>query len=93
MTRAKTEPPTDAAAEGEIDRDQLVSFVERVERLHEERAALGDDLKQVFAEIKASGYDPKTVKAVVKIRKAGEDEWTEATERVDTYLRVLKAER
>lgn len=91
MSRARTAPPTEAAAEGEIDREQLVSFVERVERLHEERADLADDLKQVFAEIKASGYDPKTVKAVVRIRKAGEEEWEEASERVDIYLRALKA--
>jgi uncharacterized protein (UPF0335 family) len=54
--------------EGVVAADQLRLFVERVERLHEERKALGEDLRDVYAEAKANGYDTKIMKEIVRLR-------------------------
>lgn len=61
------------SAASAIARDQLASFVERIERLEEEKAAIADDIKAVYAEAKANGFGTKTLRAVIRIRKQGID--------------------
>lgn len=69
--------------------DQLRSFVERAERLHEEREGLAGDLRDLFAEAKGSGFCTKTIKAVLKIRKQDRSERQEAEAILETYLAAL----
>lgn len=69
--------------------DQLRSFVERVERLEEEKATIATDIKEVFIEAKSAGYDTKIIKKVLAIRKMDRDEYLEQQALIDTYCGAL----
>ena len=68
---------------------QLRSLIERIERLEEEKKALADDIKEVFAEAKANGFDTKTMRQVIKIRKMESAERQEQEAMLDLYLHAL----
>ena len=70
-------------------KDQLRAFIERVERLEEEKKALADDIRDVFAEAKGNGFDVKALRAVIKLRKQNADERREHETIVETYLHAL----
>jgi uncharacterized protein (UPF0335 family) len=70
--------------------DTLLSYVERYERLTEELDALGEDRKEVMAEAKATGYDTKTIRRAIAIRKMGLEAYLEADGILDTYLEAIK---
>lgn len=72
-----------------VSRDHLRAFVERIERLNEEKQTIADDIKNVYGESKAMGFDPKAIRKVVAIRKKGEDKWREEESILDTYLAAL----
>ena len=74
---------------GGIAADRLKSFVERIERLEEERRALGNDIKEVYAEAKGTGFDTKALRTIVRLRKLDTDERREQQEVLDTYLHAL----
>jgi uncharacterized protein (UPF0335 family) len=74
---------------GGIAGAQLKSFIERIERLEEERRALGEDIKEVYAEAKGSGFEPKIMRQIIKIRKMGKDEHDEQESLLDVYKRAL----
>jgi uncharacterized protein (UPF0335 family) len=65
---------------------QLVLFAERIERLIEDRSAINDDIKDVKAEAKANGYDPKILMQVIKIRAMDRHTYIEQRTILDTYL-------
>jgi uncharacterized protein (UPF0335 family) len=69
--------------------DQLRAFVQRIERLEEEKAALAEDLREVYAEAKSFGFDVKALRAVVRLRKQDEDKRREADLILATYLHAL----
>ena len=73
---------------GQAD-DRLRLLVERVERLEEEKKAVGDDIKDVYAEAKAVGYDPKIMRQIVRLRKMKPDDRREMEEILDLYKRAL----
>lgn len=77
------------AQPGGIARDQLRSIIERIEKLEEEKKALADDIKDVYAEAKANGYDTKTLRQVVRLRKQDSSEREEAETLLDLYLHAL----
>lgn len=68
---------------------QLKSFVERIERLEEEKAALMEDIKEVYGEAKAFGLDAKALKKVVKLRSMDADKRSEEEEILLTYMLAL----
>jgi uncharacterized protein (UPF0335 family) len=70
-------------------KDQLKSIVERIERLEEEKQALADDIKEVYAEAKANGFDTKILRTVVRIRKQDSNERQEQEALLDLYLHAL----
>ena len=70
-------------------KDHLKAFVERVERLEEEKKALSDDIRDVYAEANANGFDVKALRQVVKLRKQDVDERKEQEEILETYLQAL----
>jgi uncharacterized protein (UPF0335 family) len=74
---------------GGVSTGQLRSLVERIERLEEEKAALSADVREVYAEAKANGYDPKIMRQVVRIRKMDGNERAEQEALLDTYLAAL----
>ena len=72
-----------------IAADQLRSFIERIERLEEEKAALSSDIREVYAELKGTGFEPKTVREIVRLRKLDSNELLEQEALLDTYKSAL----
>ncbi len=70
-------------------KDHLKAFVERVERLEEEKKALADDVRDVYAEAKADGFDVKAMRTVVRLRKLDVNERKEQEAILETYLHAL----
>ena len=68
---------------------KLKSFVERIERLEEEQAALAEDKREVYAEAKGEGFDTKTLRRVVRLRKLETQERREQAELLDTYGKAV----
>jgi len=87
MTDTQTTPAT--APTGPIAHDQLRSIIERIERLEEEKAALVADIKEVYAEAKGNGFDTKSLRQVVRIRKQDKAERQEAEAILELYLHAL----
>ena len=74
---------------GTIARDQLRAFIERIERLEEEKANLLADIREVYAEAKAMGFDPKIMRKVISLRKMDVEKRQEEDFVLDTYLNAL----
>src|SRR5689334_25078769 len=70
-------------------KDQLKSIIERIERLEEEKKAISDDIRDVYAESKGNGYDVKALRAVVRLRKQDKDERVEYEAVLETYMHAL----
>jgi uncharacterized protein (UPF0335 family) len=70
-------------------KDHLRAFIERIERLEEEKKAIADDISDVYAEAKANGYDNKALRTVVRLRKQDIAERKEQQAILDTYLNAL----
>ena len=68
---------------------QLKAIVERIERLEEEKSALGADIKEVYAEAKANGFDTKILRKVIALRKKDTVEREEEQAMIDLYLNAL----
>jgi len=81
------QPISDAAAG--FAKEQLKAFIERIERLEEEKKAIADDIKDVFAEAKGNGFDAKALREILKIRKQDADERSEHEAIVDLYMQAL----
>lgn len=72
-----------------VARDQLRAIIERIEKLEEEKQAIADDIKEVYAEAKSNGYDTKTLRQVVRLRKQDSAERQEQEALLDLYLHAL----
>jgi uncharacterized protein (UPF0335 family) len=68
---------------------QLRAFIERVERLEEEKKTIADDIKEVYAEMKGTGFDTKAVRAIIRLRKQDQAERQEAEAILDLYMAAL----
>ncbi|MCB1482614.1 MAG: DUF2312 domain-containing protein [Rhodobiaceae bacterium] len=76
-------------ADTTIAREQLKSIIERIERLEEEKQAIAGDIRDVYAEAKANGYDAKTLRKVVRLRKQDSDQREEEEAMLALYLHAL----
>ncbi len=74
---------------GHNSNGQLKAFVERVERLEEEKKALAEYIREVYAEAKGNGFDTKALRTVVRLRKIEKEEAVEAKAILDTYLTAI----
>lgn len=72
-----------------VARDQLKAFVERIERLEEEKATIATDIKDVYLEAKGTGFDTKVLKKIIAIRKQDRDEYMEQQRIIETYAKAL----
>jgi uncharacterized protein (UPF0335 family) len=70
-------------------KDQLRSYVERVERLEEEKAALAGDIRDLFAQAKSAGFDTKALRTVIKLRKQDAAERRDQEAVIATYMHAL----
>jgi uncharacterized protein (UPF0335 family) len=76
-------------AEGTVAADQLRLFIERIERLEEEKKGIADDIKDVYSEAKSNGYDTKTMRAVVRLRRLEAHTRQEMDALLETYRSAL----
>ena len=80
----------DAAFQTEsVAADQLKSFIERIERLEEEKAALAGDIKEVFLEAKGNGFDTKAMRKILSLRKKDHAERQEEEAILELYMQAL----
>jgi uncharacterized protein (UPF0335 family) len=79
----KDEPATKFA------KDALKAIIERIERLEEEKKAISDDIRDVYAEAKGNGYDVKALRTIISLRKADPNERAEAETILETYMQAL----
>jgi uncharacterized protein (UPF0335 family) len=89
QVEAFSDRQTGAADAHGLARDQLRAFVERIERLEEEKKEIADDIKDIYGEAKSMGYDTKVLRKVISIRKQDKDERMEQEAILDTYLHAL----
>jgi uncharacterized protein (UPF0335 family) len=76
-------------AEGNVAADQLRLFIERVERLEEEKKGVADDVRDVYSEAKSQGYDTKIMRQIVRLRKMSQQDRQEMEAILDTYKTAL----
>lgn len=76
-------------AVGGVETTKLKSYIERIERLEEDKAGIAADVRDVFAEAKSNGFDTKTMRQVLKLRKMKANDRTEAEYMLDLYKRAL----
>ncbi|WP_342363593.1 DUF2312 domain-containing protein [Terrarubrum flagellatum] len=69
--------------------DELKQFVERIERLEEEKAGIASDIKEVFAELKGRGFDSKAIRAIIRLRKKDRAERQEEEAILELYMQAL----
>ena len=69
--------------------DQLKAFIERIERLEEEKAGIAGDIKDVYAEAKGNGFDVKALRTIVRMRKQDANERAEQETILETYMQAL----
>jgi uncharacterized protein (UPF0335 family) len=74
---------------GGIAGDRLKSFIERIERLEEEKRVLTEDIKEVYAEAKGTGFDTKIMRQIIRLRKRDKDDLDEEETLLDVYKRAL----
>ena len=72
-----------------VSAEQLRQFIERIERLEEEKRGFADDIKDVYAEAKSTGFDSKTMRAIVRLRKMEKHHRDEADALMETYRKAL----
>jgi uncharacterized protein (UPF0335 family) len=77
---------------GGIAAERLRSFIERIERLEEEKAALAADIREVYAEAKSTGFDVKTMRQVIRLRKLDRDDREAQEHLLDLYKQALGLE-
>jgi uncharacterized protein (UPF0335 family) len=86
-------PATAAAAKEQpatrFAKDQLKAIIERIERLEEDKKATSDDIRDVYAEAKGTGFDPKALRTIVRLRKQDTDERREEQAVLETYMHAL----
>src|ERR1051326_619202 len=70
--------------------EHLLAFVQRIERMHEEKKEIEDDLRDIYKEAKTTGFDTKAIKDIVKLRRRDPDEVQEADAIISTYLRAIE---
>lgn len=74
---------------GSISGDYLKGYIERIERLEEEKATIGADIRDVYAESKGNGFDPKIMRQIIKQRKLDKSELEEQETLLDLYKHAL----
>ena len=72
-----------------MDKEQLLSIIERIEKLNVDAAAVAADIKEIYNEAKSAGYDPKYIRQMIKLRKMDKDEVYENDELTQMYRKLL----
>jgi uncharacterized protein (UPF0335 family) len=89
MTVAAHAEATASPVKGNVAAAELKQFIERIERLEEEKKAISDDIRDVFAEMKGRGFEVKAVRQIIKIRKQDASERQEQEAILEVYMQAL----
>jgi len=81
-----------AETSGEISSERLKSFIKRIEKLEEDKAAISEDLKEVYAEAKGTGFDTKIIRKIISLRKLEVEQRREMDELLDLYKSAIGME-
>ena len=87
--RVVDDEPADMTGPQSIAAGQLRAFIERIERLDEEKKTIADDIKEVFAEAKGTGFDVKAMRAIIRLRKKDQAEREEEQAMLELYMSAL----
>lgn len=88
MNAHSASPKDDVASSG-VAAEELKQFIERIERLEEEKAGIAGDIKEVMAELKGRGFDTKAVRTILRIRKQDHSERQEQEAILELYMQAL----
>lgn len=77
---------------GGVSGARLRSFIQRIEKLEEDKAAVGEDLKEVYAEAKGTGYDTKIIRQIIRLRKVEVEKRRETEELLELYMSAIGME-
>jgi len=89
MTYPQNHDDDDMLDTSQVAADELRLLIERAERLEEEKKGIADDIKDVMAEAKGRGYDPKAIRSILRIRKKKKEEWQEEQAIQEVYMQAL----
>lgn len=87
--QAESQTQEQAKDVGGVAGERLRKFIERVERLEEEKAALAEDIKEVYAEAKGVGFDTKTMRKIISLRKMDHEKRRESEELLELYKTAI----
>lgn len=76
----------------EVSSERIKSFIQRIEELEEQKTSVTDDIKDVYAEIKSTGFDQKIIRQIVKLRKQDVEKRREAAELLELYMSSIGME-
>jgi len=79
----------DTISSDSVAQDQLRAFIERIERMEEEKKAISDDIKEIYAEAKGNGFDTKVLRQIIRIRKQDANERAEQEALLELYMAAL----
>ncbi|GJE54724.1 MULTISPECIES: DUF2312 domain-containing protein [Methylobacterium] len=89
MSENPTSKSADVSSSEGVAADELRQFIERIERLEEEKAGIGGDIKEVFQELRGRGFDVKAVRTLIRMRKKDHSERQEEEAILDLYMQAL----
>jgi uncharacterized protein (UPF0335 family) len=92
MADGTTSNETSTEKVGGIAAEALQQYVDRIERLEEEKKALSEDIKQVYSEAKATGFDIKILRKIISLRRVADHDRKEQEELIEVYMRALGME-
>jgi uncharacterized protein (UPF0335 family) len=72
-----------------VNKDQLMQFIERIERLEEDKKAISDDIKDIYTEAKSSGYESKIIRKIVSLRRKTKEQRQEEETLLDLYMNSI----
>lgn len=84
------ETPKAGHNSGTVSGDRLKSFIERIERLQEEQKAIGEDIRDIYAEAKGTGFEPKIIRKLIAVRKQNLEKRREENELLSLYATAIQ---
>jgi len=73
----------------DVNKDQLLGYIDRIERLDEDKRAISEDIKEIYIEVKSAGYDTKIVRKIVSLRRKSREERIEEETLLDLYMQSI----
>ena len=73
----------------DVNKDQLLGYIDRIERLDEDKRAISEDIKEIYTEVKSAGYDTKIVRKIVSLRRKSREERQEEETLLELYMQSI----